>query len=206
MQLTTEAFFRKPSQIISRDILQEASLAMYYWATDNKPDLTHSSVMKKWSSRVQFFFQSMIRWFQNLLLLNYSYAFERSFASASLIKLDYTLAHTWLYSWARCVLSQAMVFRFHQWLHWEQEKEKNKRLTAKLSRNVIEKNRACLLSKWKSNQVFRVHSASHFDMEINIDSSIKITNSLITRVIINTSDYDLHRFMQVWKLQNLMQL
>ena len=101
MQLTTEAFFRKPSQIISRDILQEASLAMYYWATDNKPDLTHSSVMKKWSSRVQFFFQSMIRWFQNLLLLNYSYAFERSFASASLIKLDYTLAHTWLYSWKK---------------------------------------------------------------------------------------------------------
>ena len=130
-----------------RDVLQEASLVMYYWATDNKPDLTHSSVMKKWSCRVQFFFQSMIRWFQNLLVLNYSYAFERSFASASLIMLDYTLAHTWLYSWARCVLSHAMVFRFHQWLHWEQEKEKNKRFTAKLSRNVIEKNRACLLSK-----------------------------------------------------------
>ena len=131
MQLTTEAFFRKPSQIISRDILQEASLAMYYWATDNKPDLTHSSVMKKWSSRVQFFWQSMIRWFQNLLLLNYSYAFERSFASASLIKLDYTLAHTWLYSWARCVLSQAMVFRFHQWLHWEQEKGEKQKVNGK---------------------------------------------------------------------------
>ena len=157
MQLTTEAFFRKPSQIISRDILQEASLAMYYWATDNKPDLTHSShsVMKKWSFRVQFFFQSMIRWFQNLLVLNYSYAFESSFASASLIMLDYTLAHTWLYSWAHCVLSQAMVFRFHQWLHWEQEKEKNRRFTAKLSRNVIEKNCACLLSKWKSNPSFQ---------------------------------------------------
>ena len=131
MQLTTEAFFRKPSQIISRDILQEASLAMYYWATDNKPDLTHSSVMKKWSSRVQFFFQSMIRWFQNLLLLNYSYAFERSFASTSLIKLDYTLAHIWLYSWARCVLSQAMVFRFHQWLHWEQEKGEKQKVNGK---------------------------------------------------------------------------
>ena len=204
MQLTTEAFFRKPSQIISRDILQEASLAMYYWATDNKPDLTHSShsVMKKWSFRVQYFFQSMIRWFQNLLLLNYSYAFERSFASASLIMLDYTLAHTWLYSWARCVLSQAMVFRFHQWLHWEQEKEKNRRFTSKLSRNVIE----IYCQSENRIQVFRVHSVSHFDMEININSSIKITDSLITRIIINTSDYDLHRFVQVWKLQNLMQL
>ena len=175
---------------------------MYYWATDNKPDLTHSSVMKKWSSRVQFFFQSMIRWFQNLLLLNYSYAFERSFASASLIMLDYTLAHTWLYSWARCVLSQAMVFRFHQWLHWEQEKEKNRRFTSKLSRNVIE----IYCQSENRIQVFRVHSVSHFDMEININSSIKITDSLITRIIINTSDYDLHRFVQVWKLQNLMQL
>ena len=78
-------------------------------------------------------------------------------------------------------------------------KGKNKRFTAKLSRNAIEKNYACLLSKLSENriQVFRVHSVSHFDMEINIDSSIKITNSLITRVIINTSDYDLHRFMQV---------
>ena len=207
MQLTTEAFFRKPSQIISRDILQEASLAMYYWATDNKPDLTHSSVMKKWSSRVQFFFQSMIRWFQNLLLLNYSYAFERSFASASLIMLDYTLAHTWLYSWARCVLSQAMVFRFHQWLHWEQEKEKKKKGLRQNSPEMwLKKTARAYCQSENRIQVFRVHSVSHFDMEINIDSSIKITKSLITRVIINTSDNDLHRFMQVWKLQSLMQL
>ena len=95
MQLTTEAFFRKPSQIISRDILQEASLAMYYWATDFKPDLTHGSIMVKWSSHARYFFQNMIRWCQNLLLLNYSYTFERSVAPASLILLDYTLAHTW---------------------------------------------------------------------------------------------------------------
>ena len=79
MQLTAQDFFRKPSQIISWDILKEASSAMYYWATDFKPDLTHGSVIKKWSSRTQFFFQNMIRWCQNLLLLNYSYAFERSF-------------------------------------------------------------------------------------------------------------------------------
>ena len=180
---------------------------MYYWATDNKPDLTHSSVMKKWSSRVQFFFQSMIRWFQNLLLLNYSYAFERSFASASLIMLDYTLAHTWLYSWARCVLSQAMVFRFHQWLHWEQEKEKKtKGLRQNSPEMWLKKTARAYCQSENRIQVFRMHSVSHFDMEINIDSSIKITNSLITRVIINTSDNDLHRFRQVWKLQSLMQL
>ena len=76
MQLTTEAFFRKPSHIISRDILKEASLAMSYWATDLKPDLTHGSIMKKWSSHARFSFQNTIRWCQNLLLLNYSYAFE----------------------------------------------------------------------------------------------------------------------------------
>ena len=124
MQLTTEAFFRKPSQIISRDILQEASLAMYYWATDFKPDLTHGSVMVKWSSHARYFFQNMIRWCQNLLLLNYSYTFERSVAPASLILLDYTLAHTWLYSWERYVLSRAMIFRFHQWLYLRVRKEK----------------------------------------------------------------------------------
>ena len=113
MQLTTKAFFRKPSQIISRDILQDASLAMYYWTKYFKPHLTHGSVMKKWSSRARYFFQKMIRWCQNLLLLNYSY--ERSFAPATLIMLDYTLAHAWLYSWTRSVLSRATIFRSHHW-------------------------------------------------------------------------------------------
>ena len=157
MQLTTEAFFRKPSQIISRDILQEASLAMYYWATDNKPDLTHSShsVMKKWSFRVQFFFQSMIRWFQNLLVLNYSYAFESSFASASLIMLDYTLAHTWLYSWAQCVLSQAMVFRFHSDCTESKKRKKTEGLRQNSQEMWLKKNCACLLSKWRSNPSFQ---------------------------------------------------
>ena len=208
MQLTTEAFFRKPSQIISRDILQEASLAMYYWATDNKPDLTHSShsVMKKWSFRVQFFFQSMIRWFQNLLVLNYSYAFESSFASASLIMLDYTLAHTWLYSWAQCVLSQAMVFRFHSDCTESKKRKKTEGLRQNSQEMWLKKTARAYCQSENRIQAFRVHTVSHFDMEINIDSSIKITDSLITRIIINTSDYDLHRFLQVWKLQNLMQL
>ena len=140
MQLTTEAFFRKPSQIISRNILQEASLAIYYWATDVRPDLTLGSVMKKWSSHARFFFQDMIRWCQNLLLLNYSYAFKRTFAPGSLIMLDNILAHTWFYSWARFVLSRAMILILLQWLHWRVRKEKkDKRFTAKLSRNVIAK-------------------------------------------------------------------
>ena len=130
MQLTTQAFFRKPSQIVSRDILQEASLAMHYWAKYFKPILAHDSVMKEWSSRARYFFQNIIHWCQDLLFLNYSYAFERSFAPASLIMLDYTLAHTRFYSWARYVLSRAMIFRFHQWLHWGVRKEKNKRFTA----------------------------------------------------------------------------
>ena len=32
--------------------------------------------MKKWSSHARFSFQNTIHWCQNLLLLNYSYAFE----------------------------------------------------------------------------------------------------------------------------------
>ena len=76
-------------------ILKEVSLARYYWATDFKPDLTHGSVIKKWSSRAQFFFQNMIRWCQNLLLLNYLYAFERSFdckvtSQKSYIQIQYS--------------------------------------------------------------------------------------------------------------------
>ena len=62
---------------------------------------------------------------------------------------------------------------------------------------MIEKTARAYSQSENRVQVFRVHSVSHFDMEINIDSSIKITNSLITRIIIDTLDYDLHRFVQV---------
>ena len=120
--------------------------------------------MKKWSSHTRFLSQNMTRWCQNLLLLNYSYAFERSVAPASLIILDYTLAHTWLYSWARYVLSRAMIFRFHQCLHLRVRKKKTKRFTTKLSKMWLQKNRACDLSKWKSNPSFQIAlSVSHFD-------------------------------------------